>query len=131
MATALEESEIRFINRFDFLQLINSNTDASALVLGLISTDLLQKEQQLINLAYNTVRKRVADALLTLSEKFKEEEEVEVEISISRQDLAGIVGTATESVIRIISEFREDGILDVKGSKIKIINPLALNNVMF
>lgn len=130
MAAAMENSEVRFINRFDFLQLLNTNKEASALVLGIVSTDLLQKEQQLINLAYNTVRKRVADALLNLSEKYSTEGEG-AEITISRQDLAGIVGTATESVIRIVSEFKEDGILEVKGSKIKVINPKALNNVMF
>jgi len=131
MAATLEDSEIYFIQRFDFLELLHSNHEVSSQILGMMSGELLKKEQQLMNLAYDTVRKRVADALLDLNKKYESESDKFPEITMSRQDLASIVGTATESVIRIISEFKEDNAIEVKGSKIKVLNPSKLKNVMF
>jgi CRP-like cAMP-binding protein len=76
----------------------------------------------LVNLAYSSVRKRVAEALVLLQSRYDNEKGKNFSISISREDLANIVGTATESLIRTLSDFKEEKLLEVKGSNITIIN---------
>ena len=89
------------------------------------------KQQELLNLAYDTVRKRVADSLLKLEAKYRDEGQDQFSIAISRDDLASIVGTATESVIRTLSEFKHDGYISIKGSNITILKPEELKNFRF
>lgn len=130
-ATILEESEICLIGKHEFLDLINSNIDVSTKFIKMLSNELEHKEQELIDLAYNTVRKRVIDSLLKLKEKY-EMESVEVNFSmpISRGDLAGMVGTAKESVIRYLSEFKEEGLISIKGSEITILDEEGLKKIV-
>ena len=97
----------------------------------MLSHNLIEKEQQLLDLAYNTVRKRVADALLLLQDKYKNGESEMFTISISRDDLASIVGTATESVIRTLSSFKDDKMIEIKGSKISIIDEKKLRALKY
>ena len=85
----------------------------------------IQTRQQLLNLAYNSVRKRVADAVLLLSKKTDS-----TEINILRDDLARIVGTAKESVIRMLTEFKEDGYIEIKDGTIIIKNEEKLRNLL-
>ncbi|MGA1543389.1 MAG: Crp/Fnr family transcriptional regulator [Saprospiraceae bacterium] len=80
----------------------------------MIANDVVEKEEQLLNLAYNSVRKRVADALFLLHHKEGEA------IHILRDDLARIVGTAKESVIRMLTEFKDEGYISIKNSLITI-----------
>jgi CRP-like cAMP-binding protein len=84
-----------------------------------------EKESQLLNLAYNSVRQRTAEALL----KIKDLKEKEF-MNVSRDDLAKIVGTASESVIRVLSDFREEGIIEIESGKIKVLHPHKLEQVM-
>ena len=79
----------------------------------------------MLDLAYNSVRKRVADALLLLHDK-----EDKGEISILRDDLARIVGTAKESVIRMLTEFKKDGYIDILDGSIHIKNRLKLEHLI-
>ena len=88
----------------------------------MLSDNILEKENQLVNLAYSSVRKRVAEALVLLQSRYDNEKAKNFSISISREDLANIVGTATESLIRTLSDFKEEKLLEVKGSNITIIN---------
>ena len=87
----------------------------------ILSDNIIEKEEQLVNLAYSSVRKRVANALLTLYKRYSKDE-VKFNISISREDLANIVGTATESLIRTLSDFKSEKLIDIKGSNITILN---------
>lgn len=130
-AACLEEVEVALIPKEDFLNLLNQNHDVSARFVKMLANDIAEREKQLIDLAYNTVRKRVADALILLRNKYKEEGQSDFTIAISRDDLASIVGTATESVIRTLSEFKQDGFIDVKSSKITIIKPEMLESMRF
>ena len=130
-ASVIENSEVCVIPRQDILETINENRDVAQKFIKILANDLVDREKQLLDLAYNTVRKRVADALLNLKEKYDTNQEEHFEISVSRADLASMVGTATESVIRILSEFKEDEIIQIKGSKIKILIPEKLDNLMF
>jgi CRP-like cAMP-binding protein len=84
-----------------------------------------EKEEQLLNLAYNSVRKRVATAVVYLSEKYDT-----LTFSVLRDDLARIVGTAKESVIRMLTEFKEDGYLEIKDGKIIVKEKEKLRNLL-
>ncbi len=129
-ATVLENAEISNIDKQDFLELIYKNNDVSAQFIKLISNNLLEKEQELIDLAYNTVRKRVADALLRLRDKYSSDDG-NFAISISRNDLASMVGTAQESVIRFLSEFKDEGLIAIKGSEITLLETEKLSALKY
>ena len=84
----------------------------------------------MLKLAYNSLRKRVADALLTLQNKYQKEGEGKFTIQISREDLANIAGTATESLIRTLSDFKNEKLVDIIEHKITIINEKKLTAML-
>ena len=88
----------------------------------MLSDHVVEKENQLVNIAYSSVRKRTANALLSLYEKYSNNNVNSFNISISREDLANIVGTATESLIRTLSDFKEEKLVEIKGSSITILD---------
>jgi CRP-like cAMP-binding protein len=96
----------------------------------MLADNITEKEEQLVNLAYSSVRKRVAEALMLLQKRYSkagdEQEPSAFSISISREDLANIVGTATESLIRTLSDFKSEKLIEIKGSSITIIDPERL-----
>ena len=121
-AAALEESEIYMIPKEDFFSLMHKNTEVARKFIEFLSDNLLENEQQLMRLAYNSVRKRVAEALVKLSDTYKIGGEEPFSIRISREDLANIVGTAKETVIRTLSEFKDDKYIDISGGTITILD---------
>ena len=121
-ATTLEDSEICLIPKDDFFSLVYKNAQVSRKFIKMLSDNLLEKEEQLIKLAYNSVRKRVAEALVTLYDRYKKDDEQHFSINISREDLANLAGTATETTIRTLSDFKEDGLIDIKGGTIAVVN---------
>lgn len=121
-ATALEESDIYMIPKEDFFALIYKNAEVSRRFIEMLSNNLREKEQQLIKLAYNSVRKRVAEALVKLSDKYKKETDKKFSMNVSREDLANMVGTATETVIRTLSDFKDEKLIEVAGGTITILN---------
>ncbi len=123
-AAAMEDTEVSLIPREDFSKLLNANRDVASQLIKMLADNITEKEEQLLNLAYNSVRRRVADAILLLSQK-----QEDGSISILRDDLARIVGTAKESVIRMLTEFKEDGYIEVVDGAIRIIDPEGLKNM--
>lgn len=123
-AAAMEDTELSLIPKEDFVKLLNANRDVASQLIKMLASNVTEKEEQLLNLAYNSVRRRVADALLLLHEK-----QGEGNISILRDDLARIVGTAKESVIRMLTEFKEDGYVEVVDGAIRIVNPQGLKDM--
>ena len=126
-ASALEDTVVSLIPKEDFLQLLYVNQDVSAQFIKMLANNMVEKETQLLNLAYDSVRKRVADNLLKVFETYKSEGKDEFQIL--RDDLARMVGTAKESVIRMLTEFREDGYIRIKEGKISILDKEALINM--
>jgi len=114
-AAALEESELSLIPKEDFNKLLTANRDVTSQLIKMLANNISEKEEQLLHLAYHSVRKRVADAVIYLSDK-----EDNDEINILRDDLARIVGTAKESVIRMLTEFKNDGYIDIIDGTITI-----------
>lgn len=123
-AASLEDAEVSLIPKEDFTALLHANRDVSSQLIKMLANNIADKEEQLLQLAYNSVRKRVADAVLLLSEK-----EGKDEISVLRDDLARIVGTAKESVIRMLTEFKQDGYIDITDGSITIRDRKKLINM--
>lgn len=121
-AAALEDSEIYLIPKEDFFALMYKNTEVSKKFIEMLSNDLRENEKQLVKLAYNSVRKRVAEALVKLSDKYKTEGVEKFSMNLSREDLANMVGTATETVIRTLSDFKDEKYIEVSGGTIGILN---------
>lgn len=126
-AAALGDLEVSLIPKEDFLQLLHANRDVSSRLIKMLADNIAEKEVQLLNLAYNSVRKRVADAILLLDERYRQEGKED--IRILREDLAHIVGTAKESVIRMLTEFKDDGYIDIKEGLIKILDKQKLESM--
>ncbi|MCB0396908.1 MAG: response regulator [Flavobacteriales bacterium] len=130
-AMALDDLELVIIPKQDFLSLLYNNRDVAQKFIRMLSSSIIEKENQLLSLAYNTVRKRVAEALVYLQKKYKEDGGDSFRMAISRDDLASIVGTATESVIRTLSDFKEESLIEVSGREITILQPEKLANLKF
>lgn len=129
-AEALEDSEIALIPRDDFEQLINNNSEVSRKFIKMLAHNVVEREEQLLSLAYNSLRKRVADALITLQLKYQKGNEEHFSIHISREDLANIAGTATESLIRTLSDFRGEKLIDIKDGNIILLNEKKLHSML-
>ncbi len=125
-AVAMEDSELIVIPKHDFLALLHSNPEVSRAFISLLCQKVKEKESQLLNLAYNSVRQRTAEALLKVH-KLKDPDK---KLSISRDDLAKMVGTASESVIRVLSEFKDEGLIDIETGKIIILKADKLEKVV-
>jgi CRP-like cAMP-binding protein len=126
---ALEDCEIIGIPKHDFLELITRNQSVANQFIKMLANDIQEKEKQLTQIAYNSIRKRTADALVMLSKKYKKENQENFAIKISRDDLASVVGTATESLIRTLSDFKSDNLIEINGSEIKILDEKKLANL--
>jgi CRP-like cAMP-binding protein/AmiR/NasT family two-component response regulator len=125
-AEALEECEIIGIPKQDFLELITRNQSVANQFIKMLANDIQEKEKQLTQIAYNSIRKRTADALVMLSKKYKNDSQENFSMKISRDNLASVVGTATESLIRTLSDFKSDGLIEINGSEIKILDEKKL-----
>jgi CRP/FNR family cyclic AMP-dependent transcriptional regulator len=129
-AETIEETEIAIIPKEDFENLLQSNREVTNKFIKLLAKNVTEKENQLLGLAYNSLRKRVADALLTLQEKYQPEQKENFSIHISREDLANIAGTATESLIRTLSDFKSENLVEIKNGNITIINQKKLAGML-
>jgi DNA-binding response OmpR family regulator len=130
-AEAMEESEIALIPREDFEELMGSQIDAAAQFIRMLARNVTSKEQQLLGLAYNSLRKKVAEALLSLCRKYNEQKEEPFAIDISRDNLATIAGTATESLIRTLGDFREEKLIEIREGSIVVLNEKKLANMLY
>lgn len=129
-AEALEGTELMLIPKSDFTQLVNSNPEISKKFIRMLANNVSDRETQLVKLAYNSLRKRVADALVLINNRYKKNEGDTPLIQISREDLANIVGTATESLIRTLSDFKGEGLITIQEGKITVKNESKLANMM-
>ena len=122
-AIAIEESGVCFIPKDLFMGILQKDTQLSLEMMKLLSDDLRKAELQITHLAQKPVRERVAEALLFIKETYGFEADGKtIDVQFSREDLANIVGTATETVIRLLSELNKDEIIHLTGKKIEILN---------
>jgi CRP-like cAMP-binding protein len=118
-ATAVEDSVLCLIPKEQIEHLLNLYPVVAKEFIKLLANNIRDKEDQLLQLAYQSVRKKLAVALLRL---YKQQNEKEFNIKISREDLAAMAGMATETVSRTLSDFKEEGLIDKKGSTITLLN---------
>jgi CRP-like cAMP-binding protein len=129
-AVILEDAEIMQIPREDFLQMIYKDINVAAKFIRIITQNIKEKEERLINLAYSSLRKRVAKALADLHAKYNTSGGANP-IEISRDDIAHYIGTATESLIRTLSDFKAEKLIQIKESKIIITDIGKLQNLLY
>ena len=126
----MEETELAVIPREDFEELLNKNAEVAKKFIQLLAKNISAKEDQLLGLAYNSLRKKVAEALILLQKKYQGREEEKFTIDIGRENLATIAGTATESLIRTLSDFRSEKLIDINNGSITIINQKKLEHLV-
>ncbi|MEM9986867.1 MAG: Crp/Fnr family transcriptional regulator, partial [Bacteroidota bacterium] len=131
-AMAMADTEIIVIPKEDFFSLIHNNRDVSNRFIQMLSDSLNEKEEALLHLAYDSVRKRVADALLQLQDKFHPSSSDDpFKMAVTRDHLASLVGTSKECVIRVLSDFKDEGLVETRMSEIKILDPEGLAEVRY
>ncbi len=129
-AEAFELTELAVIPKEDFEDLLNKNSEVAKKFIQLLAKNVSEKEQHLLGLAYNSLRKKVADALISLQNKYSNEKQEKFTINISRENLASIAGTATESLIRTLSDFRTEKLIEIVKGNITIINQKKLEQLL-
>ena len=129
-ATALEDMQVCFIPKTEIIGFFHSNSNFSMEVLRNICEDLKEADNDLVNMAQKTVKERLAHTLLYLQDKFGTDTDSTLKIQLSREELSGLIGTATESCIRLLSEFKKDGLIDLIGKKISIVNEKELRKMI-
>lgn len=122
-AVALDDTDVCFIPKEPFFNVLKNNPNLSLDIIKMLSTELRKAEDTITDLAQKPVRERMAEALLFLKETYGyEEDDKTINVVLSREDIANLVGTATETAIRLLSEFKKDDIVESAGKKISIID---------
>ena len=125
-AIALEDMEVCFIPKTEIMGFFNQNNKFSMDVMKTICGDLKEADDNLVAMAQKSVKQRLAETLLYLSDTFGTNIDNSLKVKLSREELAGMVGTATESCIRLLSEFNKLGVIALSGKKITITDAVKL-----
>lgn len=128
-ATALNDMEICFIPKDEIIRDLKNNNNFTMSMLQNLAVSLKGADEVIVNMAQKTVKQRLADTLLYLDKNFEKDSENCVDINLTREDIANIIGTATESAIRILSDFKKDKLIDFKGKRIQILDTKGLEKV--
>lgn len=128
-AKVIEDSQVCFIPAEILISLVKSNSSYAHELLKLACHELGEANSFITDIAQKTVRERLAEILLLLVHDFGLDEQNYLQISLTREELANIVGTATESVIRLLSEFKADNLVELTGRKIKILDKKGLEKI--
>ncbi|PHN92689.1 Crp/Fnr family transcriptional regulator [Maribacter sp. 6B07] len=129
-ATAINDMEVCFIPKEIITTTLNTNPYFSLEVLRHMAHDLKEADDVIVNMSQKTVKQRLAEALLYLRQNYGEDESGFLLLTLSRDDYANIVGAATESLIRMLSDFKKKGLIKTEGKKIGIVNDCALKELI-
>jgi len=121
-AVALEDMEVCFIPKTEIMGFFNQNNQFSMNVMKTICGDLKEADDHMVSMAQKNVKERLAETLLYLEDTFGKNQDGSLHIQLSREELAGMIGTATESCIRLLSELNKSDIIDLTGKKITILD---------
>ncbi|WP_416437492.1 Crp/Fnr family transcriptional regulator [Phnomibacter sp. MR] len=129
-ATVLEDSQVCFIPREIFMKTLRSDSSLSFEMMKLLSNQLREAEVKLTHLAQKPVRERLAETLLFLKETYGyEPDSTQIAVQLTREEIANLVGTATETAIRLLSELNKEGVIELSGKKISIKDVRELSRV--
>ncbi|MDP5096073.1 MAG: Crp/Fnr family transcriptional regulator [Flavobacterium sp.] len=129
-AVALEDMEVCFIPKTEVMQFFNENNQFSMNVMRTICDDLKVSDDHMVNMAQRNVKQRLAETLIYLEESFGIDEDGSLHIQLSREELAGMIGTATESCIRLLSELKKSNYIDLIGKKIVLLDKNKLKRIV-
>lgn len=121
-AVALDDMQVCFIPKSEVMGYFDKNNKFSMNVMKTICGDLKEADDQMVNLAQKTVKERLAETLLYLHDTFGTNEDASLKVQLSRDDLASMIGTATESCIRLLSDFKKLGLIELNGKKIVLLD---------
>jgi len=127
--TALEDTRACFLPKQELFDILEVNPQFSLELMKVACHELGEAGKIITNLAQKTVRERLAEMLLILEKTFGTNEEGNLDVSLTREEIANLVGTATESTIRLLSEFKEDKLIVLKGRKIKLVDKVKLAKI--
>ena len=126
-ATAIEDSQLYTVSKEELHKILASNGRVTLELVEILSNNLKGLKQQLMEMAYGSVRKKTANTILLFAEKIKKHPLKS--IRISRADLAGVAGMAPESLIRTLSDFKKEGLIEIEGRNIKLLDPQGLKSI--
>ena len=129
-AIAIEDMQVCFIPKQEILQFFNENNQFSLNMMKSVCGDLKDADDNMVNLAQKTVKQRLAETLLKLESDFGSNDDGSLKLQLSRDEIAGMIGTATESCIRLLSEFNKEGWISLQGKKITITNKKELQRMI-
>lgn len=128
-ATALNDMEICFIPKDEIVRDLKENNNFTMRILQDLAVSLKHADDVIVDMAQKTVKQRLAETLMYLHKNFKVNENGSLDLQLSREDIANIIGTATESAIRLLSGFKKDGLINLKGKEIHILEPKELQRI--
>lgn len=128
-AATLCDTELTLIAKADFMEYLLNHQEIANAFIDMLSGSVQEKEEQMLKLAYFSVRKRVADALVQVADKFGESNSDTCTLRISRDDLAALVGTASETVSRMLADFKDEKLIEKNGNAIQVLSIEKLRNV--
>lgn len=127
-AMAIEDTEAVIIPKDEFFALLYTNRDVAAKFIRMLSGNVVEMQTRLLQLAYNSVRKRVAETLLMLQKRYCREGE-NLSMVLAREDLASMAGTSTETAVRTLTDFKDEGLISVSGSLITVLSTEKLSRM--
>ncbi|WP_374541223.1 Crp/Fnr family transcriptional regulator [Flavobacterium sp.] len=128
-AVAIEDMQVCFIPKNEVLKFFNENNQFSLNMMKSVCSDLREADDHMVDMAQKTVKQRLAHTLLQLEKDFGNNEDGSLKIQLSREEIAGMIGTATESCIRLLSEFNKEGLIELSGKKIILVNKNMLQKM--
>lgn len=128
-AVAIEDMEVCFIPKTEVLQFFNENNKFSMELMKTICGDLKEADDHMVDMAQKTVKQRLAATLLQLEKDFGTHEDSSLHIQLSREEIAGMIGTATESCIRLLSDLNKEGLIEIHGKKIILVDKNGLQRL--
>lgn len=128
-ARALNDMEICFIPKEEIVRDLKRNNNFTISMLKDLAESLRNADEVIVNMAQKTVKQRLAETLIHLDKKFVKDDEGYIDVYLTREDIANIIGTATESAIRILSDFKKNGLIDFKGKRISILDVRGLERI--
>lgn len=133
-AEAIEDASACFIPKAEFLSLLAQQPSLSKALMQSLVKELGLAQDRLQAMAHKSVRERLAETLLMLHESFqprgmRPQDEALIHVKLPREDIANVAGSSTETIIRLLSEFRDSGLVELQGKYIRLVNPRALKQL--
>ena len=127
--TAIDDMQACFISKDEIFEMLKANPNFSLDIFRTASNDLNEANSSLTDMAQKSVRERLASTILFLNETFGVDADGNIKVQLSREEIANVIGTATESCIRLLSEFKKDNLVLLKGKKVKVIDIKGLERI--